>query len=207
MAFNLDEIDVGILELLQENGRRPNVEIARGLEIAESTVRKRIERMQQAGVFRTVIVPDFSVLGLDGHIIVGVHAELGRAPEIAERLAALQEVRLVALTTGAFDIVVDLFLPSLSDYLAFVQDELQHIPGIKAVETSTVLQQPKSRYNWTEMLRRGRQRRRPTNHVEPGVVPDADSECSLGVRTRTSTDMDRLDRVGSGAERKQETTG
>jgi Lrp/AsnC family transcriptional regulator, regulator for asnA, asnC and gidA len=156
MAFELDDTDLNILEQLQENGRRANVDIARTLGVAESTVRKRIDRMQQAGVFRTVIVPDFRVLGLEGHIIIGVHAELGKAPEIADRLSKLDEVRLVALTTGAFDLVVDIFLPSVSDFLAFIQDELAHIPGIKGVETSTVLQQPKSRYNWTEMLRRGR---------------------------------------------------
>ena len=166
MAFELDDTDLNILELLQENGRRPNVEIARLLGIAESTVRKRVERMQQADVFRTVIIPDFTVLGLEGHIIVGVHAELGKAPEIAERLSTLEEVRLVALTTGAFDLVVDVFLPSVSDFLGFIQDELAHIPGIKGVETSTVLLQSKSRYNWTDMLRRDRRRRLGTRERE-----------------------------------------
>jgi Lrp/AsnC family transcriptional regulator, regulator for asnA, asnC and gidA len=159
MTYHLDDIDLSILELLQENGRRPNVEIARLLGVAESTVRKRIDRMLGSGVFRTVIVPDFAVLGLDGHIIIGVHAELGKAPEIAERLIALHEVRFVALTTGAFDLVVEIYLPSVAGFLAFIQDELAHIPGIKGVETATVLQQAKSRYNWTEMLRRGREQR------------------------------------------------
>jgi Lrp/AsnC family transcriptional regulator for asnA, asnC and gidA len=160
MAFDLDDTDLKILQQLEENGRKPNVEIGRVLGIAESTVRKRIDRMQQAGVFRTVIVPDFSVLGLQGHIIVGIHVELGKAPEIAERLGQMEEVRFVALTTGAFDIVIDVFLPSVNDFLWFIQDQLAHIPGIKGVETSTVLDQPKSAYNWTEMLRRGRERRR-----------------------------------------------
>jgi Lrp/AsnC family transcriptional regulator for asnA, asnC and gidA len=166
MAFHLDEMDLDILEQLQEDGRRSNVEIARALSVSESTVRKRIDRMQQGGVFRTVIVPDFTVLGLQGHIIIGIHAELGTSPEIAERLSALHEVRLVALTTGAFDLVADVFLPSVSDFLAFIQDELARIPGIKGVETSTVLQQPKSRYNWTEMLRRGRESRRIAERKE-----------------------------------------
>jgi Lrp/AsnC family transcriptional regulator for asnA, asnC and gidA len=160
MAFVLDETDLNIMKMLEENGRRPNVEIARALGIAESTVRKRIDRMQQARVFRTVIVPDFSVLGLEGHIIVGIHAELGKAPEIAERLAEREEVRFVALTTGAFDVIVDVFLPSVADFLGFIQDELAHIAGIKGVETATVLDQPKSRYNWTEMLRRGVEKQR-----------------------------------------------
>lgn len=161
MAFALDQTDLNIMKLLEENGRRPNVEIARLLGIAESTVRKRIDRMLQAGAFRTVIVPDFTVLGLEGHIIVGIHTELGKAPEIAQRLGELQEVRFVALTTGAFDVIVDVFLPSVADFLGFIQDELAHIAGIKGVETATVLHQPKSRYNWTEMLQRGLEKQKP----------------------------------------------
>ena len=53
MAFELDDTDLNIIELLEENGRRPNVEIARLIGISESTVRKRIERMQQANAFRS----------------------------------------------------------------------------------------------------------------------------------------------------------
>jgi Lrp/AsnC family transcriptional regulator for asnA, asnC and gidA len=170
MAFDLDDTDLKILQQLEENGRKPNVEIGRVLGIAESTVRKRIDRMQQAGVFRTVIVPDFRVLGLEGHIIAGIHVELGKAPQIADRLAKLEEVRFVAMTTGAFDIVIDVFLPSVSDFLWFIQDELAHIPGIKGVETSTVLDQPKSAYNWTEMLRRGREKRRAPANKEASIA-------------------------------------
>ena len=165
MKFELDETDLDILELLEENGRRPNVEIARALGIAESTVRKRVDRMQQAGVFRTVIVPDFSVIGLEGHIIIGVHTELGKAVEIAEQLVALEEVRFVALSTGAFDLIVEVYLPSISDFLGFIEDELSQIPGIKGVDTSTILRQPKSRYNWTRMLRNGKVRREKTEQA------------------------------------------
>lgn len=170
MAIELDVTDLDILKLLEENGRRPNVEIARLLGMAESTIRKRVDRMQQAGVFRTVIVPDFVVLGLAGHIIAGIHVELGKAPEIAERLSQLEEVRFVAMTTGAFDIIVDVFLPSVADFFGFIQDDLAHIPGIRGVETSTVLHQPKSRYNWTDMLRRGREKQRHPVPKEEAVA-------------------------------------
>jgi Lrp/AsnC family transcriptional regulator for asnA, asnC and gidA len=170
MTYELDDTDVKILQQLEINGRKPNVEIGRTLGIAESTVRKRIDRMQQAGVFRTVIVPDFSVLGLDGHMLIGLHVELGKAPEIASRLGDLEEVRFVAMTTGAFDIIMEIFLPSVSDFLWFIQDELAHIPGIKGIDTSTVLGQPKSAYNWTEMLRRGKEKRRKPQAKEAAVA-------------------------------------
>lgn len=160
--MSLDDTDLNILELLQEDGRRPNADIARHLKIAESTVRKRIDRMLQAGMFRTVIIPDFAAVGLKGHFIVGVHTELGKASKIAKKLRELNEVRFVALTTGAFDLVVELFLPTIDDFLTFVDNELAVIEGIKSVETSTILDHPKSAYNWIEMLRVDRYRKEQT---------------------------------------------
>ena len=41
----LDELDRDIIRALQQDGRRSNVEIARDLGVAESTVRKRLERL------------------------------------------------------------------------------------------------------------------------------------------------------------------
>lgn len=164
--MSLDDTDLNILELLQEDGRRPNADIARHLGISESTVRKRIDRMLQAGMFRTVIIPDFAAVGLKGHFIVGVHTELGKASKIAKKLSELNEVRFVALSTGAFDLVAELFLPTIDDFLTFVDNELAIIEGIKSVETSTILDHPKSAYNWIEMLRVHRYRKEQTEDKE-----------------------------------------
>lgn len=172
--MTIDETDLNILELLQADGRRPNAEIARQLGIAESTVRKRIDRMLKTGIFRTVIVPDFNAVGLRGHFIVGVHTELGKASTIARKLRALNEVRFVALTTGAFDLVVELFLPTIDDFLTFVDNELATIEGIKSVATSTVLDSPKSAYNWIEMVRIDRYRRGSTDSLDGALAASDD---------------------------------
>jgi Lrp/AsnC family transcriptional regulator for asnA, asnC and gidA len=46
----LSEIDIGILEKLQEDGRASYSAIARELGIAESTVRYRVEKLRESGV-------------------------------------------------------------------------------------------------------------------------------------------------------------
>ena len=74
------------------------------------------------------------------------------------------------MTTGSFDIVIDVFLPSVGDFLGFIQDDLAHIPGIKGVETSTVLHAPKSRYNWTAMLRQGKEKRKKPMNADAAVA-------------------------------------
>jgi len=47
---------------------------------------------------------------------------------------------------------------------------LAHIPGIKGVETSTVLHAPKSRYNWTAMLRQGKEKRKKPMNADAAVA-------------------------------------
>jgi len=47
---NLDEKDKRILEMLIEDSRRPYHEIGKDVELSESTVRKRVIRLQEDGV-------------------------------------------------------------------------------------------------------------------------------------------------------------
>jgi len=47
---NLDEKDKRILEMLIEDSRRPYREIADEVDLSESTVRKRVIRLQQGGI-------------------------------------------------------------------------------------------------------------------------------------------------------------
>src|SRR5579885_2255980 len=53
---DLDEIDLRIVQLLQENGRRSNSDIARQIGVSEPTVRKRIERLVQDRIIKVVAV-------------------------------------------------------------------------------------------------------------------------------------------------------
>ncbi|NVM35391.1 MAG: Lrp/AsnC family transcriptional regulator [Candidatus Lokiarchaeota archaeon] len=47
---NLDEKDKKIIEMLLENSRRPYHEIADAVELSESTVRKRVIKLQEGGI-------------------------------------------------------------------------------------------------------------------------------------------------------------
>ncbi len=59
----LDDIDRGILRLLQGDGRMPYRQIARELGVSEGTVRIRTGRMQESGVLNIVAIADPFRLG------------------------------------------------------------------------------------------------------------------------------------------------
>ena len=88
----IDEIDRQILNILQQNARTPNAEIARQVGMAPSAVLERIRKLETRGVIRGYEARiDPEALGLNLLAFVFVRAEDGQ--ELA-RLATSGEMLL-----------------------------------------------------------------------------------------------------------------
>ncbi|MEM2199683.1 MAG: winged helix-turn-helix transcriptional regulator, partial [Thermoplasmata archaeon] len=48
--LKIDEIDIKILEILKDNGRISDSEIARKINVSNDTVKRRRERMEKEGI-------------------------------------------------------------------------------------------------------------------------------------------------------------
>ena len=148
MNSQIDALDREIIALLQLDGRTSNVDIARDIGVAEATVRKRIERLLQDGVIRVAAIPDMDKLGLEVEAMIMLKVDLGQAMRIGEQLAAMPEVRSIRYTTGEYDIIMEVVLPSNDDLLRFLTDRLAKIQGIRATATSHVLKNIKQSCEW-----------------------------------------------------------
>jgi len=148
MAHILDAVDREIIALLQNDGRAPNVEIARVLGLAEGTVRKRLEKLLADGIIRIMAVTDPATLGLPAAIFIGIQTDLAQIGEIAQELAAIPEVHSVNIVTGTYDVMIEAVLPSGEHLLSFLIDKVAPIPGVKRTETSHVLQVVKRACDW-----------------------------------------------------------
>lgn len=148
MARSVDEFDRQIIALLQRNGRLSNVEIARALGIAEGTVRKRLERLLSEGIIRIMAIPEPATLGMSATVIIGIQTEVTDIRDVAQRLAAIPEVRAVNVVTGTYDILIEAALPSAERLLSFLVDKVSTIPGVRRTETSHVLQPVKRACEW-----------------------------------------------------------
>jgi Lrp/AsnC family transcriptional regulator for asnA, asnC and gidA len=149
MDTTIDTLDRQIIALLQLDGRASNVDIARSVGVAEGTVRKRIDRLLQDGVIRIAAIPDADKLGLEVEAMIMLKVDLGQAKRIGEKLAATPEVRSVRYTTGEYDIIMEVVLPSDDDLLQFLTNRLANIQGIRATATSHVLKNIKQSCEWT----------------------------------------------------------
>jgi Lrp/AsnC family transcriptional regulator for asnA, asnC and gidA len=143
-----DELDWGIIRLLQKNGRIANTEMARILDVTETTIRNRVSRLLSDGMVEIVAVPTPKAVGLTMSAIIGISVTLGEIDNVTDRLVACPEVRYVGLSTGRSDIVVEAFFQDQQHLLDFVTKTLASFEGIMDAETSIILRVAKFSYEW-----------------------------------------------------------
>ena len=91
MAVQLDEIDVRLLNELQEDADRPNVELARIVGLSPAATMNRVRRLKETGVIRSIAARiDSATAGFTLQVYVMV--TLARHDEAAERRFS-QELR------------------------------------------------------------------------------------------------------------------
>jgi Lrp/AsnC family transcriptional regulator for asnA, asnC and gidA len=148
VTTSLDDIDQQIIDLLRTDGRMAFTEIAKRLNIPEATARYRVQRLLQAGVIKILAWPNPEKLGMPHFLIVSINAESAKIETVAETLAQMDEVRFVAVTTGRYNIVIDVYFGTHEDLLIFF-DKLSQVSGIVNYESQITLKLLKAEYKYT----------------------------------------------------------
>ena len=146
--FVLDNLDKRILAYMQEDGRITFADLASNLGVSEGTIRKRVKRLTEEGILKTVGVTDPLKMGLDTVAFVWLRIDRHYVESVIEQLEILPEVRYLVVTTGEHDLVAMVVLPNREELVTFLNRKLAQIEGIVGTETSIVLQVHKQVYDW-----------------------------------------------------------
>ncbi len=144
----LDDLDKAIIQCLQLDGRRPFAQIGRQLEVPEATVRQRAERLISRGVVQVVGVTDPLAMGFQQPALIGLKVEPGRLEQIAEQIAAFDEVTYVVITAGRFDLFCEVVCEDNEHLLRVLTERMADIKGIRSTETLVELRFVKESYQW-----------------------------------------------------------
>lgn len=147
-ARRVDDLDRKIIKMLQADGRLSNTEIARSLDITETTVRKRIARLLDERLINIVAVPTPEATGMTLSAIMGISVELTAIRDVADTIRTYPEVRYVGMSSGRYDLIVEAFFVDQEHLLEFVTGELGKLSGITGLETSIILKVVKFSYEW-----------------------------------------------------------
>ena len=132
-AYELDDVDRQIIAALKADGRATNQKIARSLRLSPATVGARIRRLENINAMRVVAVTDFAALGYKMLLAIGIEVQGRPAEEVAQELAALEEVFAVHLVTGARDIEILVALHDLEELETFLLQDIAKIRGIRTL--------------------------------------------------------------------------
>ena len=136
---NIDKIDLKIMSLLGEDGRRSNRDIARSLKISEGTVRQRLGQLIKNGCLRITAQVNIETFPELYIAFVGVKLDGRRLTECADQVEKLPAVLTTMIVTGRYDLFAVVLAHSHQTLVDFVTNQLSHIPGVKDSETYVVL--------------------------------------------------------------------
>lgn len=139
----IDDTDIQILKKLKEDGRMPLTEIAESLNLANSTVSARFEKLKEKGIitsFRTAI--DYEKLGLQLTSMISIKGNSEKIPEVARKLKQDERVICFFQVTGDTDMVIITRFIDREDMNRYIKS-LQQKEGIESTETNVILTKPK----------------------------------------------------------------
>ena len=143
----LDDIDKAIIRELQLDGRTPYAKLGPAVGLSQAAVRQRVQRLIENGVMQVVAVTDPLMLGFKLEALIGVEVE-GDLRVVASKLAEVDNVDYVVVTTGRFDLVVEVVCRDHEELLHIINDVIRAVPGVRATETFTYLHLEKQTYSW-----------------------------------------------------------
>ena len=144
---SLDRIDRKLLELLQQDGRLTNLELAERVSLSPSPCLRRVRRLEEEGVIRQYVAllePTKVGLGLTAYVNVKLEKR-GKMPieAFSDAVARWPEVVACYAMTGDIDYLLRVQVEDLEHYSRFVMDRLLKQQGVIDVRSNFVLERIK----------------------------------------------------------------
>jgi Lrp/AsnC family transcriptional regulator, regulator for asnA, asnC and gidA len=146
-GISLDSVAKGIIEQLQQDGRRSYAAIGKAVGLSEAAVRQRVQRLTEAGVVQIVAVTDPLQLGFERQALIGLKTT-GDVNKLADTLADIPEVDYVVITAGSFDVIAEVVCENDDHLLQLLSTQIRSLDGVVATETFVYLKLRKQLYDW-----------------------------------------------------------
>ncbi|UCF07593.1 MAG: Lrp/AsnC family transcriptional regulator [Thermoplasmata archaeon] len=118
----VDETDVKLIQLLQENARMTNIELAEKLNTSEATVRRRTNNLVDRGYIRAFsALLDFNRIGnpVKANIVMNVSKE--KLAQVADYLSKFENVHMVSQTMGNHNLFCETFFNNILELQDFTE--------------------------------------------------------------------------------------
>jgi Lrp/AsnC family leucine-responsive transcriptional regulator len=145
--MQLDKYDRLILEIIQQNGRISNQELAEAINLSPSPCLRRVRHLEESGMIAGyVALLDARKLGLTLVSFIQISMDK-HTPErfnhFEKQIATFPEVLECHLVTGqSADYLLKVIIKDMDDFQRFLLNKLTPIEGVTGVHSSFVLKSP-----------------------------------------------------------------
>ncbi|NEQ46775.1 MAG: AsnC family transcriptional regulator [Leptolyngbya sp. SIOISBB] len=144
-GYEIDQLDLKIIECLQRNGRIAYSDIARAIDAPEATIRYRVKRLLDEAI---ISISAFINTGKVKHENVA-YLELEVQPSFLEtslnQLMAMENISYIASVTGELNLMLEYIYKDNQDLLAFINSLKSH-SDVKRLDSRTILKIHKAQY-------------------------------------------------------------
>ncbi len=132
----LDELDFAILSYLQQDGRMSFTVIAEKLKVSIGTIRTRFNKLIEDRTISIIGRVDPEKVGFHSYAHIAVFIRPAHLNEkIAQRILKMPEVSFLAMTSGDYDLEVDVMCRDNDHLVAFIE-EISKIEGVHQTKTT-----------------------------------------------------------------------
>jgi Lrp/AsnC family transcriptional regulator, leucine-responsive regulatory protein len=136
----INDIDNQILNIIQQDARISNVEIARQVGLAPSAVLERVKKLEERGIIRGYATElDAAQIGFGLTAFVAVRTN-DCCAETDKFLAAIPEVLEVHDVAGEDSYLLKVRVKNTEDLARLLRERLKNVPNIASTKTTIVLQ-------------------------------------------------------------------
>lgn len=133
---SLDELDFAILSCLQQDGRMSFTIMAKKLNVSVGTVRTRMNKLIEDGTISIIGRVNPEKVGFQAYAQIAVFIRPATLKEkIALKISKMPQVSFLAMTSGDYDLEVDVMCKDNDDLVSFV-NKLSAIKGVNQTKTT-----------------------------------------------------------------------
>ncbi|MCA0933648.1 Lrp/AsnC family transcriptional regulator [Lutimonas saemankumensis] len=134
----LDQIDIQILTHLQKDGRKSFTDISHEMNVSVGMIRNRYQKLVENKVLHIIGWTDPVKAGLNAYARINIKVRpTDIIQEVVEELTKIQEVSFLALTSGNYDIEINMTCINNKHLLDTMNQKIHSINGI--FETNTTM--------------------------------------------------------------------
>lgn len=135
-GVTLDELDFDIVSCLQQDGRMSFTVMADHLKVSVGTIRTRMNKLIEDGTINIIGRVDPDKVGFHSYAHIAVFVRPATFKErLAKQISKLPEVSFLAMTSGDYDLEVDVMCRD-NDHLVNFVNQISKFKGVHQTRTT-----------------------------------------------------------------------